>query len=161
MSNRPTIPSYDVVDRAGDMLPRQHVQVMLNPSNLGIVGTLLGTVAADADLCQLFTVPANTNIKVTGASIRIKTGGTAAGTTATPNWGLAYSAASLLGTGARTTFCTLRMGTRGDGSWANFSVTETAVATGNIIHLTSIAGTDTDGSEIADWVVLEYREDWT
>lgn len=158
MANRPSSQTYDKVDAAEDMLPQQHVQVTINPSNLGIIGTLLGTVAAAADLCQLFVVPANSNIKVTGAKMRIATGGTAVGTG--PHWGLASSLASLVGTGARTVFGTMTFGTYADGAWGDFTAAA-SVAAGSIIHLTSIVGTDSGGSQVADWVVLQYKEDWT
>lgn len=149
-ANRPTSQTYDFIDKCEDMLPREHVAFP------GILGTLLGTVASAATLLDLMIVPANSNIKVTGASMKITTGGTRAGT-AEPHWGLAHS---LAGTGTNTVFGTLLYGTRADNSYANFSVSTTDVPAGNVIRLTSIAGTDTDGSEIGGFITLEYKEDW-
>jgi hypothetical protein len=149
-SNRPTTQPYDEIDRAEDFRPHQHVAVN------GICGTLLGTVATAATLLDLFVVPANSNIKVSGASMKITTGGTRAGT-AEPTWGLAYS---LAGTGANTVFGSMLFGTRADNTYGNFSVTSTNVSAGDVIRLTSIAGTDSDGSEIGGFISVEYRENW-
>lgn len=149
-NNRPTTVPYDVAEQAKTCLPYEHVAFP------GILGTLLGTVASAATLIDLMIVPANSNIKVSGCSMKITTGGTRAGT-AEPHWGLAHS---LAGTGANSLFGTLAYGTRGDNTYANFSVTTTDVPAGNVIRLTSIAGTDSDGSEIGGFITLEYKEDW-
>jgi hypothetical protein len=133
------------------MLPRQHVTCF------GINGTLLGTVATAADLADLFIVPANSNIKVTGASMKFTTGGTGTGATTSPKWGIGHS---LAGTGASTIFGTLLFGTRADSTYANFSLTTTDVPAGNVIRLTSIAGTTGGASQIGGYVALEYKEDW-
>jgi hypothetical protein len=117
---------------------------------------MIGTYAAVTSIVQLFKVPANTNITVTGASVKRTTGGTAAATATA--WGLAHS---LAGTGALTVFGTLLFGTCADGSFGNFSVTETDVPAGNTVELVGLVGTTTEESQVATLLCVEYKEDWT
>lgn len=149
MANRPTTGSYDKIDSAESFLPYQHVNVF------GVAGTLLGTHAAAADLADLFIVPENSNIKVSGASMKLTGGGTGAATA--PAWGIGHS---LAGTGDSTIIGTLVWGTRADNTYANFSLTTTDVPAGNVIRLTAIAGTVAETNEIGGFVSVEYKEDW-
>ena len=151
MSNRPTGAAYDKIDTAESMLPRQHVTAF------GVNGTLLGTVASTASLADLFIVPANSNIKVSGASMKITTGGTGTGATTSPKWGIGHS---LAGTGANSVFGTALFGTRADGTYLNFSLTTTDVPAGNVVRLVAIAGTTDQDAQIGGYVSLEYKEDW-
>lgn len=151
MANRPTTAPYDVVDRAEDMRPRQHIVPYF-----GLMGTLTGTQATNAaTLTDLMYVPANSNIKVSGAACKRGVGGTIAA--AGPHWGLAHS---LVGTGANTVFGTLVSGTYADNTYANFSVTETDVPAGNVIRLVALAGTTSEETQTIGGLTLEYREDW-
>ena len=150
MANRPTNRPYDVVDAGEDLLPRQH----LMPQE--IVATMIGTYAAVTTIVDLFRVPANSNIKMTGASCKKLVGGTAAATASA--WGLAHS---LAGTGANTVFGTLLFGTHADNTYHNFSVTETSIPAGNVVRLVGLVGTTTEESQTLSYLCLEYKEDWT
>lgn len=151
MANRPTSCTYDQVSVALDMLPRQHIVPYF-----GLMGTLTGTQATNAaTLTDLMIVPANSNIKVTGASAKRGVGGTIAA--AGPHWGLAHS---LAGTGANTVFGTLISGTYADNTYANFSVTSTDVPAGNVIRLVALAGTSSEETQTLGGLSLEYKEDW-
>lgn len=142
---------YDVVDKAKGMLPRQH----LTPY-FGLMGTLTGTQATNAaTITDLMIVPANSNIKVSGASAKYGVGGTAVA--ASPGWGIAHS---LAGTGANTVFGTRVFGTNADNTYFNFSVTETDVPAGNVIRLVALAGTTSEETQTIGGLTLEYREDW-
>jgi len=150
MSNRPTTQAYDDVDRAEDYLPRQHAVVRATM-------TLTGThAAAGTHILDLFRVPANSAIKVSGATVKRTTGGT--GTATAPNWGLGYS---LAGTGTVSIFGTILYGTVADNEYQNFSVTETTLAAGDVIRLHALTGTQAGASSVADMITLEYKEDWT
>lgn len=149
MSNRPTSQPYDVIDRAEDLLPRQHFSYA---ATMTLVGT---AAAAGTAITDLFIVPANSNIKVSGASIKRSVGGT--GTATSPNWGLGYS---LAGTGAFVCFGTLLFGTVADNTYANFSVTETSVAAGDVLQLYALTGTKSGAEETATFLSVEYKEDW-
>jgi hypothetical protein len=152
MAIRATNYPYDVVDRAKDLLPRQHTVPYF-----GLMGTLTGTQATNAAaITDLMIVPANSNITVTGASCKRGVGGTAASTA--PHWGIAHS---LAGTGANTVFGTLLFGTAADSTYANFSVTETDVPAGNVVRLVAIAGTTSEETQTIGGLTIEYREDWT
>lgn len=149
MANRPTNRPYDQIDVAEDMRPRQHFSVTTTM-------TLTGThAAAGSHILDLFIVPANSNIKVTGASIKRTTGGT--GTATAPNWGLGHS---LAGTGTVSIFGTLLYGTVADNTYQNFTVTETDVPAGNVIRLHALTGTQAGASSVASQIVVEYKEDW-
>lgn len=151
MANRPTGATYDKIDVAESMLPRQHLH--FGP---GLVGTLTGTQATNAaTLTDLFVVPANSNIKVTGASCKRGVGGTMAATS--PHWGLAHS---LIGTGANTVFGTLVSGTYADSTYANFSVTSTDVPAGNVVRIVALAGTSSEETQTLGALTIEYKEDW-
>ena len=146
--NRP----YDVVDNAKDLLPRQHITPYF-----GLMGTLTGTQDTNAaTITDLMIVPANSNIKVSGASAKYGVGGTAAATA--PGWGIAHS---LAGTGANTVFGTRVFGTNANSTYFNFSVTETDVPAGNVIRLVCLAGTTAEETQTIGGLTLEYREDWT
>lgn len=143
---------YDTVDRARDLLPRQHVSPYF-----GLMGTLTGTQATNAaTLTDLMIVTANSNVMVSGASCKRGVGGTIAATG--PHWGLAHS---LAGTGANTVFGTLVSGTYADNTYANFSTTETDVPAGNVVRLVALAGTTSAATQTIGGLTLEYREDWT
>ena|SRR3990172_7554014 len=151
MANRPTAAAYDVIDRAESMLPRQHVKI-----GFGLMGTLTGTQATNAaTLSDLMIVPANSNIKVTGASAKRGVGGTIAATG--PHWGIAHS---LAGTGANTVFGTMVSGTYANDTYANFSVTSTDVPAGNVVRLVALVGTSSEETQTIGDMVLEYKEDW-
>ena len=151
MANRPTGAAYDVIDQAEDMRPRQHMVPYF-----GLMGTLTGTQATNAaTLTDLMIVPANSNVKVSGASAKRGVAGTIAA--AGPHWGLAHS---LAGTGANTVFGTLISGTYADNTYANFSVTETDVPAGNVVRLVALAGTSSEETQTLGGLTLEYREDW-
>ncbi len=151
MSNKPTRLTYDQLSVGAAYLPQQHILY----DNLA--GTLLGTVATGADLVDLFKLPANSGIQVTGVSARIIVGGTAAA--AGSAWGIGKS---LAGTGTTVNFGTLVMGTRADATYGNFSVTSTTLAAADVLRLTSIAGTaaSNPGSTM-DKICVEYLEDWS
>jgi len=143
---------YDVIDRAKDLLPRQHIIPYF-----GLMGTMTGTQATNAaTITDLMIVPANSNVTVTGAAAKRGVGGTFAATG--PHWGLAHS---LAGTGSNTVFGTMSSGTYADNTYGNFSVTETDVPAGNVIRLVAIAGTTSEETQTIGGLVLEYKEDWT
>jgi hypothetical protein len=120
------------------------------------MGTLTGTQATNAvAITDLMIVPANSNIKVTGASAVYGVGGTA--NNASPNWGLAHS---LAGTGANTVFGTRVFGTNANSTYFNFSVTSTDVPAGNVIRLVALAGTTSEETQTIGGLTLEYKEDW-
>lgn len=145
--NRP----YDEVAIAKELLPRQHIIPYF-----GLMGTLTGTQATNAaSITDLMIVPANSNVKVSGASAKYGVGGT--DVSASPNWGLAHS---LVGTGANTVFGTRVFGTNADSTYFNFSVTETDVPAGNVIRLVALAGTTSQETQTIGALTLEYREDW-
>lgn len=150
MSNRATSQPYDVVDRAEDMLPRQHIMPLEGAA------TLIGTYAAVTTLTDLFIVPANSAITISGASMKKTTGGTAAATASA--WGLATS---LAGTGASSVFGTLLFGTDADNKYCNFSVTSTKVAAGSVVRLVGLIGTTAEESQVGSLLCIEYKEDWT
>jgi len=100
-------------------------------------------------------VPANSNIKVTGASAKRGVGGTIAATG--PHWGIAHS---LAGTGANTVFGTMVSGTYANDTYANFSVTSTDVPAGNVVRLVALVGTSSEETQTIGDMVLEYKEDW-
>lgn len=150
MSNRPTSQPYDVIDRAEDMRPRQQVMP------LEAAASMIGTYAAVTTITDLFKVPANTNITITGATMKKTTGGTAAATATA--WGLAYS---LAGTGDPSVFGTLLFGTHANNSWHNFSVTSTNVAAGDEVRLVGLVGTTSEETQVGSLLCIEYREDWT
>lgn len=148
--NRP----YDEVDRAKDFLPRQHVS--LGYGTLSMIGTLTGTAVAQ----DVFQVPANSNITVTGAYIKKVVGGTATATA--PFWTIGkVTPIAGIGTGAVTAFGTAAWGTDADAKYVNFSVTETDCAAGDIIRLLTNPGTTSNPTQTVTNVTLEYREDWT
>lgn len=149
MANRPTAGAYDKIDTAESFLPRQHIMP------LEAAATMIGTYAAVTSITQLFKVPANSNIKITGATMKKTTGGTAAATATA--WGLAQS---LAGTGALSVFGTLLFGTHADNSWHNFSVTTTDVPAGNTVELVGLVGTTTEESQVGSLLCIEYKEDW-
>lgn len=149
MANRPTTGTYDSVDVAETFLPYQH----LMPQE--VVATLIGTYAAVTALVDLFMVPANSNIKITGATMKKLIGGTAAATATA--WGLAHS---LAGTGADTVFGTLLFGTHANNTYHNFSVTTTDVPAGNVVRLVGLVGTTTEESQTGSYLCIEYKEDW-
>ena len=130
MSNRPTGMTYDVASVLKGGLPRQHIM----PQE--VVATLIGTYAAVTAIVDLFVVPANSNIKITGASCKKLVGGTATGTAS--HWGLAQS---LVGTGEDVVFGTLLFGTHANNTYHNFSVTATDVPAGNVVRLVGLVGT--------------------
>jgi len=145
--NRP----YDDVAKARELLPRQHMVPYF-----GLMGTLTGTQATNAaTLTDLMIVPANSNVKISGASCKRGVGGTIAATG--PHWGLAQS---LAGTGANSVFGTMVSGTYADSTYANFSVTETDVPAGNVVRLVALAGTSSEETQTIGGLTLEYREDW-
>ena len=149
MANRPTTATYDKIDTAAAFLPRQHVVPLTAPA------TMIGTYAAVTTITDLFIVPANSNITITGASAKKTTGGTAAATASA--WGLAHS---LVGTGANTVFGTLLFGTHANNTYHDFSVTETDVPAGNVVRLVGLVGTTTEESQVMDQLTIEYKEDW-
>ena len=152
MANRPTGAAYDVIDRAESMLPRQH----MNFVGGGTIASLTGTQATNAaTITDLFRVPANSNIKVTGMAVKRGVGGTIAATG--PHWGLAHS---LIGTGANTVFGTLSSGTYADNTYADFSVTATDVPAGNVVRIVALAGTTSEETQELLHVTIEYKEDW-
>jgi len=144
---------YDEVDKARGMLPRQHVS--LGYGTLSMIGTLTGTAVAQ----DIFQVPANSNITVSGAYIKKVVGGTATATA--PFWTIAkVTPIAGLGTGAATAFGTCVWGTDADAKYVNFSVTETDVAAGDIIRLLTNPGTTSNPTQTVTNVTIEYREDW-
>lgn len=149
MANRPTTRPYDQIDVAEEMRPRQLI------SPLEGAATMIGTYASVTTLVDLFRVPANSNIKITGASCKKTTGGTAAATATA--WGLAQS---LAGTGANVVFGTLLFGTHADNTYHNFTVTETDVPAGNVVRLVGLVGTTSEESQVMSFLTIEFKEDW-
>jgi hypothetical protein len=148
--NRPKTRPYDVVDAAEDMLPRQHI------APLEAVATMIGTYAAVTKIVDLFVVPANSNIIITGASCKKVVGGTAAATASA--WGIGHY---LIGTGDPTVFGTLLFGTHADATYHNFSVTSTSIPAGNVVALLGLIGTTSEESQTMSYLTIEYKEDWT
>lgn len=154
MSNRSTTMTYDDIAKAINALPRQHVT--LGYGTLSMVGTLTGTAVAQ----DIFQVPANSAVKVTGCYFKKVVGGTATATA--PYWTIAkVTPISGIGTGTATAFGTCAWGTDADAKYVNFSVTSTTAAAGDIIRLLTNPGTTSNASQTVTNVTLEYQEDWS
>ena len=143
---------YDVATQAE--LTRPHAITQFP----GVTGTLLGTVATTVDLVDLFIVPPNTNIRITGAAMKFTTGGTGTGAATSPQWGLGYS---LAGTGTTTVLGTMLFGTRANSTYGTYSLTTGTAAAGDVIRIVAIAGTTGGASQIGGYVAVEYQEVWT
>ena len=154
MSNKPTSIPYDAVDHGRALQPRQHATI--GYGTLSMVGTLTGTAVAT----DVFIVPANSAITVTGAYAKKGVGGTFSA--AAPAWNLAkVTPIAGIGTAAPSHFGTLVWGTHADGSYQDFSVTSTKCAAGDIIRLLTLPGTSSNPTTTITGLTLEYKEDWS
>lgn len=146
---RPTGATYDQIEVLKGLQERKHMYIH------GIVGTCAGTSAANAVVTHGPYLPSNSNVKVTGVTYRLSTGGTGAATA--PSVALV---SSLAGTGAPTVVASAVWGTRADGDYVAMTVSSSDVAAGYTLGLGVVAGTVAEAGCVVNDICIEYKEDW-
>lgn len=155
MANFPLGAPYDVQYHASQFQPYQ------NAFFPGAMGTTDGTESASVVYKVLGKIPANSNIKVSGATFRATTGGTAPGTGATPPKIAIFTSTTGTAGDIDGTLCTYQIGTIADGDWLALTGTGDAAA-GKILCFGIQTGTDAveGASLIIEDLAVEFRNDW-